>query len=867
MVLKYTTYTYISIHMNHSLGYRGGAFFGVDHSLAGFRSKRNREAADEDLLANVKVRNKLFAHVAAMGDEVIEPSLKLQTMVGDVSMRIQKFLDTVTAAQAAVDNTQQPIFQPNQLDLSPLSEKWNELVRAVNPYLTGPNNQLLSDEDSNQLKQMITNQLQAPVTKLKTDIAVKLQQAGLMLSLNRMVINADVLFGQGLDSIENQIEDEYYLPVRYGPQRGAIQMGVPGPAAAAAPQAPPPGMVPVGQPGPGQPVIPRVNPIGPVPAPRIAGLLPPPPADYGPGDNDDEDDGGPEDPRVQMFQRIKNLKLFNQLVRLAQQGRHQRQMRRMEQQGNEAARQYEQNLAELDQLRAQAEAGQLLTQADLNRAADEAARLAAENADLREQANRERGATTAQLMTLRRQNQQQEAKINDLKARMEAQEEQTDLDFARERRAADQRLAQREAEFQRFADIGQQQLDTANEGKQKAKEVARNLERALVTQAARQRAMNGLRQAFQAFREGSAESALERVAAVVRDPEVRQLEGEAVVPFVEELMNSFGSPASSVRADESFHSARSGAQSQMEESFQSAQSSPEAAREDIAHNKELVEAAVNARVPKYKQRLLDFIRTRRISGIKTGLSAVRVAEQLGEQGIRLPLDFYDRAAAVAELQTSLSPPLASERRGRRPRPEAQSAQSVPSSASTQRMSDASPVSPIDPNRLFPSPGAAARASPAPRKVGRYTIRELINLPKERLSELTSQERAARKDAMKKESPPSRGRGDKTDYDGPLDMHAVLPSKKKRPFLNMVNPFARSKKGRLPRASYEGFNDNKNEIYMAAPPTSTGGKISEEIKHMPILTGNRGLPKIYGRERQLKNLGFYKPGRFGETYQN
>ena len=451
-------------------------------------------------------------------------------------------------------------------------------------------------------------------------------------------------------------------------------------------------------------------------------------------------------------------------------------------------------------------------------------------------------------------------------------------------------MAQREAEFQDIAEIGQRQLDTANEGKQKAKEVARKLESALVTQAARQRAMTGLRRAFQAFREGSTESGLERVAAVVGDPGIRDLEGEAVAPFVMELVHSFGSPQSSispessVRSSEDFRSARSGAQSQMEESFQSAQSSP-GTREDIEHNKELVQAAINARVPKYKQRLLDFIRRKRISGIKTGLSAALVAQQLGEQGIRLPLDFYDRSAAVAELETSLTPPLASERRGRRRRLEVQSAQSVPSSASTQRMPefvDVSPTSPINPDRLFPSPGAAARVSPAARRVGRYTIRELINMPKERLSELTREEKAARKEAMKKESPRSRarGRGDKTDYDGPLDMHAELPSKKKRPFLGMVNPFARSKYGtnpmvnylnakkvRLPRASYEGFNDDKNEMYMAAPPTSTGGKISEEIKHMPILTGNRGLPKIYGRERQLKNLGFYKPGRFGETYQN
>ena len=30
------------------------------------------------------------------------------------------------------------------------------------------------------------------------------------------------------------------------------------------------------------------------------------------------------------------------------------------------------------------------------------------------------------------------------------------------------------------------------------------------------------------------------------------------------------------------------------------------------------------------------------------------------------------------------------------------------------------------------------------------------------------------------------------------------------------------------------------------------------ENMPILSGNKGLPKIYGMENKLKNLGYYKP---------
>jgi len=216
--------------MFQPLALRGGAFFGVDHSLAGFRNKRIKEARDEDLLANLKVRNKYFAQVAAYGNSVVEPSLKLKVMVADVSQKIQAVLNAVNDAQSTLDNDKL-MFIPNRLNLSKISETWNELVRAVNPYLTGPNQSLLSDEDTNQLKQMISNQLLEPLNKLQVGIAARLQGK----DVGQLVINSSVLFSEGQESIINQIENAWYLPVKYGAQSVGIDVSIKGtPASSAA---------------------------------------------------------------------------------------------------------------------------------------------------------------------------------------------------------------------------------------------------------------------------------------------------------------------------------------------------------------------------------------------------------------------------------------------------------------------------------------------------------------------------------------------------------------------------------------------------------------------------------------------------------
>jgi hypothetical protein len=56
-----------------------------------------------------------------------------------------------------------------------------------------------------------------------------------------------------------------------------------------------------------------------------------------------------------------------------------------------------------------------------------------------------------------------------------------------------------------------------------------------------------------------------------------------------------------------------------------------------------------------------------------------------------------------------------------------------------------------------------------------------------------------------------------------------------------------------------YNDESNELFGKPQPLQPKTELmSIENKHMPILSGNKGLPKIYGISNKLKMAGYYKP---------
>ena len=769
--------------MNQSLGYRGGAFFGVDHSLAGFRDKRNREARDEDLLANMKVRNKLFAHIAEYGDEVTEPSLSLKVMVADVSMRIQKFLDTVTSAQSSVDNQQQPIFQPNQLDLSPLSERWNELVRAVNPYLTGPNNQLLTDSDSDQLKQMITTQLMAPVQKLKTDIAQRLQSLGLFGRLSSLVINADVLFGSGYNSIENQIEDKYYLPVRFGPQRGQIQMGVPGQAQG-----------PQLEPGPGGfPIFRTGGPLQDAPGPDGP--------DYGMADEDILPS------RKELAQQRRELP-----GTLMRRDKENKQLEKIYSLQNYIP-------GEIEAAQREAAIQQDLLDQEIQAAAKRREEIRAKVRkafrEIVDKAKRIKLEKQLQEYVQLTNNYEEQAQmyrdeIAELEAGQQAQIENEQRNF----QAAQALKRQKENEL--YTMLGQKAQEmTALQ--RKIAEQAAEIERlqAQTTSPVSPYPASRSPAVPSPFVESNRVVPVSQLASEAR-PSPAQAAASPASSFGQRLKESASSIA------QNFFGRRQQLQ-QQRPPYQPLQEEGEDQAEDlqaeappasaasaapasaaspgIAKQNQEVFDSKPSNIKNFRQRLVAHASLfRNVPNIPSYMNARQILDVLTENQIALPSDFWSQPPGTdTNLRTLLTSPRADKR------------------------------AVFEPQRYSPS-----RPSEGFGKSG----------------------------------------GKKTDYRGPMDFgeNKKVTGGKMNPKHKYIDLTALCKsqgyigkgKRRLPKESYEGFNDDNNDLFnIPAPMQPKDERMKQELKHMPILMGNKGLPKIYGRERQLKNLGFYKPGPYRE----
>ena len=104
------------------------------------------------------------------------------------------------------------------------------------------------------------------------------------------------------------------------------------------------------------------------------------------------------------------------------------------------------------------------------------------------------------------------------------------------------------------------------------------------------------------------------------------------------------------------------------------------------------------------------------------------------------------------------------------------------------------------------------------------------------------------------APAPSGRGSKkTDYRGPMQMSA--PSVKRN--VGSSRPRAPPRR-KLPKESYEGFNDMANEgfgMYGRVGQMQPKNELMmTENAHMPILTGNKGLPKNIRYGKQIESNG-------------
>lgn len=242
---------YILIRMFHPI-MRGGAFFGVDHRLAGFHNGRLKEVVDEDLLANQKVRSKYFSHLAAYDSSVIEPTLKLQNMVFQAGRSINAMVQSIDSVLQTVNAWLTPgQGQPSKINLAPLADSWNKLVVEINPYLSGNLQTVMSQADQNQLEEMVKTQIYQPLVNLRTqiyavangrDIPAEAQQYDQYgnpgepprparrqtLTVPDVCLNSYLLFGKAANvNIITQIEQGEYQKVPFGEERSGLSIGTP----------------------------------------------------------------------------------------------------------------------------------------------------------------------------------------------------------------------------------------------------------------------------------------------------------------------------------------------------------------------------------------------------------------------------------------------------------------------------------------------------------------------------------------------------------------------------------------------------------------------------------------------------------------
>lgn len=716
----------------------GGAFFGVDHSLAGFRNKRLKEARDEDLLANLKVRNKYFAHIAAYGNSVVEPSLKLQVMIADVSQKIQKMVNAVSAAQSTVDSDP-AIFRPNKLDLSPLSVAWNELVRAVNPYLTGPNNQLLSDADTQQLNNMISSQLQAPVQQLRTSIAAR---GGTPAT----VINYDILFSANQEAIPKQIEDRWYLPVKYGPERSGINMNVAGPAAG-----PPP--VPFGP-----AAAPAINPIGPVNEGP----------DYGPA-GPDEGPGAPgtPGPAARMPGPATEQQLRQYGMPPPPGGELGEAIEPMGEMGEDPLNEIQDEQAQLsDRLR---DVLRRLRAIDDEEAQRQAAQL-------------RKDATTVQTA------------FRSFMARKTLRTKQSLVNRAEQLQSTLEEVAQLEP-----ANPNVDVSDLVSIAQDLAEQTGRLVD---------------------ALNQTDLPSAISPSAAPSLSPSASQ---SLVLPKTSPTRferRVSGGPQPSLSPFAASASAISSQAPSMSLTPSKTPSRPQTAATSIPSpiGRSLsVSQLMKNLTPIQRRELLD---ARKRGDESTMNSIIREAQ--GD--VDVSAETIPRQVLKYKEEPEAPPPSSESQFKRKAKPSAPSASPV-----------VAPSKDLEDWKL--------RISRVDKNKQKAEFAKLMKEGKERFGIGT---------------PPPKGKKGKgkTDYDGPME-EPMTPRPRPRSVGSARPPHQRRRK--LPAESYEGWDDSSNDLFGKPAPMQPKTELMMiENRHMPILNGNKGLPKIYGMEGKLKAMGHYKP---------
>jgi len=176
------------------------------------RNRQNRECVDEDLRANKKVFERTQQQIAIMPQSEMPPNDKLQA----IAFQFNKDIENVKNAlnDGLTDMNTPDAIQRGFADFSKVSLAWNKLVARINPYIKGqqtdPDFQAATAGDYNYVRQKLkddllqffTNALQQ-INSFKQGIAA---QGGVARVQNEA----------SLQDIVQQLSTGFYKNVRYG---------------------------------------------------------------------------------------------------------------------------------------------------------------------------------------------------------------------------------------------------------------------------------------------------------------------------------------------------------------------------------------------------------------------------------------------------------------------------------------------------------------------------------------------------------------------------------------------------------------------------------------------------------------------------
>lgn len=176
------------------------------------RNRQNRECVDEDLRANKKVFERLQQQVAVMPQSEMPPNDKLQT----IAFQFNKDIENVKNAlnDGLTDMNTPDAIERGFADFSKVSLAWNKLVARINPYIKGqqtaPEFQAATAGDYNYVRQKLRDDLQQffanaiqQINSFKRGIG---QQGGVARVQNEA----------SLEDILQQLGTGFYKNVRYG---------------------------------------------------------------------------------------------------------------------------------------------------------------------------------------------------------------------------------------------------------------------------------------------------------------------------------------------------------------------------------------------------------------------------------------------------------------------------------------------------------------------------------------------------------------------------------------------------------------------------------------------------------------------------